>query len=87
MPYIQKSERKKFDLHLDRLIEVLSASDPFNIDGNLNYIITKILKAIYTPRYFNFNRAIGVLESCKLEFYRRAVAPYEDKKIEEHGDV
>jgi len=30
---------------------------------------------------------IGALEACKLEFYRRAVVPYEDKKIKENGDV
>ena len=30
---------------------------------------------------------MGVLECCKLEFYRRVAAPYEDIKIEENGDV
>jgi len=30
---------------------------------------------------------MGVLECIKQEFYRRAVAPYEDKKKEENGDV
>jgi hypothetical protein len=28
-----------------------------------------------------------VLESVKLEFYRRAVAAYEDNKIVENGDI
>jgi len=30
---------------------------------------------------------MGVLESCKLEFYRQVVAPYEDFKKKEHGSV
>jgi hypothetical protein len=30
---------------------------------------------------------MGVLESAKLELYRRKIAPYEDDKIAENGDV
>lgn len=30
---------------------------------------------------------LGVLECVKLELYRRVAAPYEDRKIEENGDV
>jgi hypothetical protein len=32
-------------------------------------------------------RVIGALENCKMELYRRKIAPYEDIKIEENGDV
>jgi hypothetical protein len=45
------------------------------------------MKGIYPPKYFNYNRAVGVLECIKLEFYRRMVGPYEDTKIRESGDV
>jgi hypothetical protein len=45
------------------------------------------MKGLYPPKYFNYNRAIGVLECIKLEFYRRMVGPYEDIKIKEAGDV
>ena len=31
--------------------------------------------------------AIGALEAAKLEFYRRVVAPYEDQKMLDNGDV
>ena len=37
--------------------------------------------------YADYNALIGVLESCKLEFYRRAVAAYEDEKSTVNGDV
>lgn len=30
--------------------------------------------------------ALGALECCKLEFYRRVAAPYEDSKIKSNGD-
>jgi hypothetical protein len=46
-----------------------------------------ILKELYKPSYYNYNRAIGVLESIKLEYYRREVAAYENKKIKENGDI
>jgi hypothetical protein len=29
----------------------------------------------------------GILENIKQEFYRRAAAPYEDRKISQNGDV
>ncbi len=56
-------------------------------DGALNYTVTRILKELYEPKYFNYNRAMGVLSSIQAEYYRRDVAPYEDKKIAENGDV
>jgi hypothetical protein len=34
-----------------------------------------------------YNDVIGALECCKLELYRRMVAPYENTKIKENGDV
>jgi predicted DNA-binding protein with PD1-like motif len=46
-----------------------------------------MLKDIYKPSYHNYNKAIGVLESVKLEFYRREVASYENKKIKENDDI
>lgn len=30
---------------------------------------------------------LAALEATKMEFYRRVVAPYEDTKCQEHGDV
>lgn len=60
--------------------------------GEINYCITKLLndylKAFNTPySYQDLNELIGVLEAAKLEFYRKVVAPYEEVKILENGDV
>lgn len=86
MPYIQ--ERGWID---ERLRSILSAieQDANVTPGEINYIVTRIVKTWLTKRasYCDFNRAIGVLECVKLELYRRMVAPYEDKKREENGDV
>ena len=87
MPYIKPENRKKYDGVLKELVSILKALPPEEIDGELNYVVTKMLKEIYPLRYFHINKAIGVLECAKLEFYRRVAAPYEDTKIKESGDV
>lgn len=87
MPYIKMDARSKYEEALKEIIGILKAQPVESIDGDLNYIITRILKGSYPLRYFNLNRAVGVLECCKLEFYRRVAAPYEDTKIKENGDV
>jgi len=87
MPYIERSERAKYDDVINQIIRILNKVSIDNIDGELNYLISKIFKDLYEPRYFDYNRAIGVLESVKQEFYRRVVAPYEDNKIIEKGDI
>lgn len=35
----------------------------------------------------NASNALAAVECAKLEFYRRILAPYEDKKIGENGDI
>lgn len=83
MPYINAASRAKF------------ADDPPlknlpNNAGELNYLITCMLIDYvnnHGKSYAVINEAVGALECAKLEFYRRLVAPYEDKKIADNGDV
>ena len=87
MPYIKAGNRNKYEKILNSLVKILKTLPPEDIDGELNYVVTKILKEIYPLRYFHINKAVGVLECIKLEYYRRVAAPYEDLKVEEAGDV
>ena len=83
MPYIEAKNRMYADVTLG---DYKAARDP----GTLNYQITSLCIDYIKDtgeKYQHYNDVIGALESCKLEFYRRAVAPYEDKKIQENGDV
>jgi len=84
MPYIKQEDRAHYDIGLD---ELPSITGP----GDLNYCITrlvqKFLTSAGTPRYTDYNAAVGALECAKLELYRRMIAPYEDVKIKENGDV
>jgi hypothetical protein len=87
MPYIKKEARPAIDELVNPLIDHLKSLPVEKQDGALNYVITKIIKGLYPQRYFHFNRALGVLSAVKSEFYRRVIAPFEDTKIEENGDV
>ena len=60
--------------------------------GELNYAITQLTlsyvekqKSPYT--YATLNDVLGALEGAKLEFVRRVVVPYEDRKRAKNGDV
>jgi len=88
VPYIKKNRRQLFDPTLNVLDDTIEKSNP--TAGDLNYIITNILHryvSIKGQNYATYNEIIGLMECCKLEYYRRAIGPYETKKQEENGDV
>lgn len=83
MPYINQAMRDQLDAMRLKTITCLNA-------GELNYCFTVLVKeylAHHGTSYRHLNDCIGALEGAKLELYRRTVAPYEDEKIEENGDV
>jgi len=79
MPYIKMNDRKALD-------EGDWPLDP----GSLNYVLTRTVEnyiQAYGRNYTTFNEVLGVLEAMKLELYRREIAPYENAKLAENGDV
>lgn len=92
MPYIKKTDRTKYKKPIDEIVHHLNMKgiDGFYPVGDLNYIITSIIKQTLDRqgvRYQNVNAIVGALECTKLELYRRLIAPYEDEKVESNGDV
>lgn len=95
MPYIKQNIRYQFDQEIERLASKLKVYSDGNdqLCGNLNYIIFKMVKELTDKNnggeisYARFNAINGALECCKQEVYRRLIAPYEDTKIEDNGDV
>lgn len=87
MPYIKREKRAELDLLVNQVVDLFKRIPDDEVDGSLNYFFTRILKSLYTPSYFNYERAIGLLSCIQMEFYRRWVAPYEDKKIQINGDI
>lgn len=78
MPYIQPQARERLRFDIPRTA------------GELNYQISLMIYHYWCnngQNYQAFNDIIGAMEGAKMELYRRKVAPYEDKKIEENGDV
>jgi len=89
MPYIEPLMRGLVDDEIKSLIEKLHKDSYLGTkrDGVLNYIISSLIAQLYKTSYTDLNAAIGMLECAKLELYRRRLAPYEDEKIKENGDV
>lgn len=99
MPYIDKETRENevensFSCIEDKISFLIEHIKTFDIDereGVCNYCISRIvagsMKSKTGWRYKFLNRAIGIFECAKQEFIRRVVNPYEDKKIEESGDL
>ena len=88
MPYIAPNEsREELAQDADAAARTVNSLPRENRAGNLNYLITHILDNVYDLRYADINEAIGMLECCKLELYRRVAAPYEDQKKYENGDA
>jgi hypothetical protein len=83
MPYIDKKDREKFEKGLCNL------SGQINTPGELNYVITELLLDYIHGNldYQHLNDCLGALEGAKLEFERRIVSKYEDKKIVSNSDV
>lgn len=96
MPYIPKAYRERFDPILSSLAGMLKQhilKEPLEkrkVIGMLNYCVTRIVYGyvdLVGESYAAYNDALGVLESAKMELYRRRVSPYEDNKKETQGDV
>ena len=94
MPYIKKELREELEQPLNDIIGPLQdilIDRKIDRAGILNYVITTLIDSCYGPlsdaKYKDYNEAIGMLECCKLEFYRKAAAPYEDLKERENGSV
>lgn len=87
MPYIDPDSRPPIDAAIQPLIDHVKSLPLEQQDGALNYAVTRVLSELYEPRYFHYNRSMGVLSAIQAEWYRRRVAPYEDQKIAENGDV
>ncbi|MBU1167769.1 hypothetical protein KKC60_05195 [Patescibacteria group bacterium] len=85
MPYLLPKDRDRLDPLINQLAEAISEE---NRAGDINYIINQLLLGnIGQGKYKDYNELVGTLEAAKLEFYRRKVAPYEEKKAKENGDL
>ncbi len=90
MPYIKSRNRPSLDLHREDAAVPLTA-------GELAYVLAKEVNCYLETKawlnidgklnFDNLHSIVGVLDCLKSEVKRRILFPYEDKKIEENGDV
>lgn len=73
------------DLHISNVVDKIMSI------GELHYVITRLAVLMVfrhgRPSYAFLSSIGGVLADVRDEFYRRVVAPYEDSKAKENGDV
>ena len=81
MPYITRKYRES----LERLYQSFSSHSLK--PAEINYLLFRFCLENIEPSYENYAKFIGMLETCKLEIYRRQVATHENKKIRENGDI
>ena len=82
MPYIENERRQELAKALKELAEA-----KITANGDLNYVLFAYCKYGIKPSYNNYKNFCGELRQCATEIERRLLAPYEDSKIKENGDV
>jgi len=87
MPYIKPEYREVLEKPLDDLWGTLMYIPGEDLAGVLTYIIYYLFINMPGKRYREFAALLGILDSVGKEFYRRVIAPYEDEKIQQNGDV
>lgn len=86
MPYVTQERRRQ----LDPLVDFIALKDADLSAGDLNYLITRLAITMMESKrrdYATANDIHGALDCAGKEFYRRVVAPYEDRKVALNGDV
>lgn len=82
MPYVDMKCRESLDIIVNLMKNI-----GIKADGDLNYVLFKFCKENINTSYNDIKNFIGEMRQCISEIERRILAPYEDKKIEENGDV
>ena len=97
MPYVKQEPRPVLDVIVQAMARVYDLPEGadehypqgkgLKVDGDLNYVLFAFCKRHVKPSYNNYKNFCGELRQCATEIERRLLGPYEDKKIEENGDV
>jgi len=82
MPYTVKERRPPMDKIVDLMVEKEVVAN-----GDLNYVLFKFCKYHVKPSYNNYKNFCGELRQCATEIERELLAPYEDSKKAENGEV
>lgn len=85
MPYVKECDRKHVRKYLTYVIKEIKTK------GDLNYAICEMVGRLILREgglsYTRVSNWIDAVHGAERELTRRLLNPYEDKKIEENGDV
>lgn len=91
MPYVNKVIRRQTRAPLETLIAYVREQPPETQAGTLNYLVSELVGRGVKPktgwRYNSLHLAYGVFAAAGAEFYRRLLSPYEDRAIDNNGDI
>ena len=88
MPYIPLKSRGRFSLGLSFLLGAMLELSPEAQYGAVNFLILRLVEMVFQPKtYVEHQNVVGLLECVKQEYVRRRLAPYEDRKCAENGDI
>lgn len=82
MPYTVSDKRPPMNI----IVNLMKALD-VKADGDLNYVLFAFCKRFVKPSYNNYKNFCGELRQCATEIERELLAPYEDQKKAENGEV
>ena len=87
MPYIPAENRPQYDSLIQPLAQKLR--DNGVQVGEINYVVTQLLLSLWStsPSYGTGSKLRAALTDAHDEFYRTALAPYEDEKSRQNGPV
>ena len=84
MPYLSdKLVRRR----LDYIVEDLRGEGIHNMPGRLNYTLFALCKRYVPKTYTDLRHFLAEIHEAECEIRRRILAPLEDQKIQENGDV
>ena len=93
MPYITKERRAILDEYLNKLCRTMREMNELEIKlekGDLCYCLFKLSKYYILTKgmkYQNISDACASLLDAEYEIRRRILTPYENKKINDNGDI
>lgn len=84
MPYISPERRAVFDEHIENIAKNLQSG------GEINYCVYRLCLEFIKSKGMSYTTSMvpfSALGAAQMELYRQIIAPYEDQKIAENGDV
>lgn len=91
MPYIKdevtrRGTKKTRRQEMNKIVDLM-VQQGVKVDGDLNYVLFKFCKYHVQVSYNNLKNYCAELRQCATEIERKILADYEEKKIDENGDV